>query len=66
MPRTRNRISGVVSNDTPQREIDHPVLGKYLELIDENDKALVPELIVVEHAEKIASESKRTPTKEQE
>lgn len=45
MAKTRHRISGVIEIDTPQHIIDHPVLGKYLEVVEEKDKALEPALI---------------------
>lgn len=68
MAKTRHRISGRIENNTPQHIIDHPVLGKYLEVIDEaaEAKAIVPELVSAKHAERIATESKRTDEKEKE
>ena len=59
MPKTRHRISGVIENDTPQHIIDHEVLGKHLEIIEDDDKALVPELVSLKHAEEIAAKSRQ-------
>lgn len=61
MPKTRHRISGVIELDTPQHIIDHPVLGKPLELVGDDDKPLVPELVSVKHADDIAAKSRDIP-----
>lgn len=68
MAKTRHRITGVIENNTPQHIIDHPVLGKYLEVIpdDVEAKALVPELASKKHAERIATDSKRATDKKEE
>jgi hypothetical protein len=58
MPKTRHRISGAIDIDTPQHIIDHPVLGKYLEVVDERAKPIPSELVSRSKAETIASESK--------
>lgn len=61
MTSTRHRISGLVELDTPQHVIDHPVLGKYLEIVDEDAKSIPPEVIQkdIDKAEKIAADSKK-------
>lgn len=66
MPRTRNRLNGVIDSDTPQHIIDHEVLGKNLEIVGLDDKPLVPELASKKQAEKIAADSKRSDTKDKE
>lgn len=66
MPKTRHRISGVTEIDTPQHIIDHPVLGKYLEVVDDDAKDIVPELVAPKHAERIALDSKRSEDKDKE
>lgn len=42
---TRNRLTGVVDIHTPQHIIDHPVLGANLELVEDDAKPFVAELI---------------------
>ena len=42
MPRTRHTVSGVVDENTPEHIVQHPVLGKYLEVVDENAKPFLP------------------------
>ena len=42
MPRTRHTVSGVVDQNTPEHILDHPVLGKYLEVVEEGTKPLLP------------------------
>jgi len=67
MPRTRHRLSGKIDVDTPQHIIDHPVLGKYLELVGDNDKPLVSALAPKdEKAENIAAASKRRETEKKD
>ena len=67
MPRTRNRLSGVIDKDTPQHIVDHPVLGKYLEVVGPDDKPLVPELAPKgEKAARIAASSKRSETNDKD
>lgn len=68
MAKTRHRISGVVENDTPQHIIDHPVLGKYLEVFDDDAdvKPIAPELVSEKHAERVAAGSKQADEKDKE
>lgn len=63
MPRTRNRRTGV-TDETPQHLIDHEVLGADLELIGDDEKPFVPELIAPKHI--APSDNKRSDKKEQE
>lgn len=42
MPRTRHTISGVIDENTPEHIVTHPVLGKYLEVVDEDAKPFLP------------------------
>jgi len=41
---TRHTISGVVDLNTPEHYLDHPILGEYLERVDEDAKPFTPEL----------------------
>lgn len=42
MPRTRHTISGVIDENTPEHIVSHPILGKFLEVVDEDAKPLLP------------------------
>lgn len=42
--RTRHTVSGVIDLNTPIHIYNHVELGKYLELVGEDDKPFVPEL----------------------
>lgn len=42
MPRTRHTVSGVIDENTPEHMLTHPLLGKFLEVVDENAKPLLP------------------------
>lgn len=42
MPRTRHTVSGVIDENTPEHIVSHPVLGKYLEVVDDDAKPLLP------------------------
>ena len=42
MPRTRHTISGVIDENTPEHIVTHSVLGKYLEVVDEDAKPFLP------------------------
>lgn len=67
MPRTRHRLSGAIDKDTPQHIVDHPVLGKYLELVGPDDKPLVPALAPKgSKAIEIAESSKRSKTNDKD
>lgn len=63
MPRTRNRRTGKIDPNTPDHIIEHPVLGKDLEIVGDNDKPLVPELIPQRRTAEIAAASKQRPEK---
>lgn len=43
--RTRNRRTGLIDNRTPQHVFDHPILGADLEVIGEEEKPFVAELL---------------------
>lgn len=64
MPKTRNRRTGVIA-ETQQHIIDHEVLGADLELVDEDEKPLVPELISEKSIARNV-ETKRSNTKNEE
>jgi hypothetical protein len=67
MPRTRNRLSGEIDKDTPQHLVDHPVLGKFLEVVGPDDKPLVAALAPKgEKAAEIAASSKRSKTNDKD
>lgn len=42
MPRTRHTVSGVVDPNTPEHIVSHPVLGKFLEVVDDDVKPFLP------------------------
>lgn len=63
MPKTRNRRTGVIS-ETQQHIIDHPVLGADLELVADDEKPLVAELISPKTVEKQAEAKRETKDKE--
>lgn len=44
MPRTRHTVSGVIDENTPEHIVTHPVLGQYLEVVDEDAKPFLPEM----------------------
>jgi hypothetical protein len=47
---TRNRRTGQIDKNTPVHLIEHPVLGRDLEIVDDDAKPLVPELININRA----------------
>lgn len=42
--RTRHRISGAIDENTPRHIVDHPVLGKHLEVVGPDVKPFLPEM----------------------
>lgn len=42
--RTRHTVSGVIDNNTPLHLIEHPIFGRYLEVVDDDAKPFLPEL----------------------
>lgn len=42
--RTRHTISGAIEKNTPVHLLEHPTLGKYLEVVDDDAKPYHPEL----------------------
>lgn len=62
---TRHTISGVIDKNTPQNILEHPVLGRYLEVVDEDTKPFVPALHVPREAKDAGGDEpeKSTPVK---
>lgn len=42
MARTRHTVSGVIDENTPDHILNHSVLGRYLEVVDEDAKPYLP------------------------
>lgn len=42
--RTRHRLTGQIDENTPRHLAEHEVLGKHLEIVDENAKPYLPEM----------------------
>lgn len=40
--RTRHSVSGVIDPNTPENILEHPVLGRYLEIVGEDAKPFLP------------------------
>lgn len=59
--RTRNRRTGLIDNRTPQHIFDHPILGADLEIIGEEEKPFVPELLTEKSVEAGRSADKTEP-----
>lgn len=56
--RTRHTVSGVIDESTPVHIFEHPVLGKYLERVDERAKPYVAELHTPREAVKAEEDPK--------
>lgn len=56
---TRHTVSGAVDPNTPIHIAEHPVLGKYLEIVPDGTKPFVPEL----HKPKLDEPVAKAPTK---
>lgn len=62
MPRTRHTVSGVVDKNTPEHILDHPVLGKYLEVVEDDAKPLLPVMHRPTTVDKIDDDGAAKPT----
>lgn len=51
--RTRHKISGKIDENTPKHIALHPVLGRYLEIVDNDAKPFLPEMHKVRVAEDV-------------
>lgn len=42
--RTRHKVSGVIDENTPLNIVEHPILGKHLEIVGPDAKPYLPEM----------------------